>query len=382
MELVTMETVRGLILPHTPPCISIYQPTHRCHPDNQQDPIRFKNLIRTVEESLAQKYRDRDTKPLLEPLRKLAEDSFFWNHTLDGLAVLASAEITKVFPLQRTVSELAVVADSFHIKPLLRVLQSADRYQVLCLTRESAWLYEGNRYALDKLEVPGLPKTLTEALGEQVTEPHLTYASHGSGTAGTASMIYGQGSRKDEIDKDTERYFRAVDRAVLTHVSKPSGLPLLLVALSEHQPVFRQVSQNPALLPNGVLSNPEALSAEQLRDACWAVMEPQYLARLAKLSEQFGHAVAHEKGTADLSDAARAAVAGRVGTLLIEADRVIPGKLDTNTGTVEFASLDDPEVDDLLDDLAEVVLRQGGDIVIVPKERMPTTTGLAAMLRY
>jgi len=42
------------------------------------------------------------------------------------------------------------VADSFHTKPLLRVLQSADRYQILALNRHEAKLYEGNRYFLTR----------------------------------------------------------------------------------------------------------------------------------------------------------------------------------------------------------------------------------------
>ena len=29
---------------HEPPCLSLYQPTHRSHPDRKQDPIRFRNL--------------------------------------------------------------------------------------------------------------------------------------------------------------------------------------------------------------------------------------------------------------------------------------------------------------------------------------------------
>ena len=28
------------------PWISLYQPTHRTHPDNQQDQIRFRNLLK------------------------------------------------------------------------------------------------------------------------------------------------------------------------------------------------------------------------------------------------------------------------------------------------------------------------------------------------
>ena len=30
-------------------CLSLYQPTHRRHPDNQQDPIRFRHLVKALE---------------------------------------------------------------------------------------------------------------------------------------------------------------------------------------------------------------------------------------------------------------------------------------------------------------------------------------------
>lgn len=41
-----------------------------------------------------------------------------------------------------------------------------------------------------------------------------------------------------------------------------------------------------------------------------------------------------------------------------------------------------PDVDDVLDDLAELVMRQGGEVVVVPDERMPSETGLAAVYRF
>jgi hypothetical protein len=41
-----------------------------------------------------------------------------------------------------------------------------------------------------------------------------------------------------------------------------------------------------------------------------------------------------------------------------------------------------PEVDDLLDDLGELALKKGGQVVIVPQERMPTKTGIAAIYRF
>jgi hypothetical protein len=33
----------GLFEAQEPPCLSLYQPTHRHHPENRQDPIRFRN---------------------------------------------------------------------------------------------------------------------------------------------------------------------------------------------------------------------------------------------------------------------------------------------------------------------------------------------------
>ena len=65
---------------------------------------------------------------------------------------------------------LAVVADAFHVKPLVRYLQSADRFQVLALTREHVAMYQGNRYGLDPIALGDFPATLTTALGDVVTE--------------------------------------------------------------------------------------------------------------------------------------------------------------------------------------------------------------------
>ena len=46
-------------------------------------------------------------------------------------------------------------------------------------------------------------------------------------------MHHGHGGKKDEADIDAERFFRAIDRAVLEHHSRPSGPPLMLAALSD-----------------------------------------------------------------------------------------------------------------------------------------------------
>ena len=351
------------------PCLSLYQPTHRSHPQKQQDLIRFRNLVKVLEESLRTKYPDRDAAALLAPFNALAADERFWNHALDALAVLGAPGLFRVYRLQRPVDELAVVADSFHVKPLLRILQSADRYHVLGLSRQEVKLFEGNRDALGEIELdPAVPRTISDALERERKEPHVSVWTYHAGAAGPqagAGVQHGQGGEKaDEVERDTEKFFRAVDRAVLERHSRPSGLPLLLAALPEHHGHFRRLSRNPFLLAEGIDVHPDTLSPDELRERAWRVLEPHYLARLAGLVEMYGVARSRELGTDDLEDAAAGAAGGRVATLLLEAER------------------SNPEIDDRLDDVGELALKNGGQVVIVPAARMPTRTGIAAIYRY
>jgi hypothetical protein len=381
-DLLTVESLAELAVGQLAPCLSLYQPTHRPHPENQQDPVRFRHLVKELEASL-QHHPAGERRAILQPFEALGHDHDFWNHTLDGLAVLGGRDLFRVFRLPRPVAELAVVADSFHTKPLRRFLQSVDRYQVLGLSLSKIRLFEGDRNALDEIELAsGVPHTITEALGDELTQPHQSVGSYGGVGGGSTSMHHGHGAKKDEADIDADRFFRAVDCAVLEHHSRPSGLPLILAALPEHHHRFQQVSHNPFLAAQVIPINPDVLAIDELRHCAWQVVEPQYRARLAALANEFEHARSKQLGSDDLTLAAAAAANGRVETLLVEADRQLAGRLDSATGRVEAADLGHPQIDDLLDDLGELVEKRGGRVVVVPAEQMPGRNGLAATYRY
>ena len=334
----------GLLAPSEPPCLSIYQPTHRSHPANAQDPVRFRNLLRDAEAQLAERYPNADADTLLAPFRRIARDALFWSHLRDGLAVLGGSGQFRTFTLQRAVPESLTVGDRFHIRPLIRILQSADRYQVLGLSLDDVHLYEGNRDTLDEIELHAeVPRTLVDALGAET---------------GPVPGRFDRGGGKDDAPVDTERWFRAVDRAVLEHHSQPTGLPLVLAALPEHQGRFRALSHNPHLLDAGIDMNARDLARDELRARAWAAIEPAYLTRLAELVDEFGWARSSGLGTDDIAEADAASSAGRIATLLVEADRDLPTDLD------------------------ERVLRLGGEVIVVPAARMPTHSGIAATFRF
>jgi hypothetical protein len=156
----------------------------------------------------------------------------------------------------------------------------------------------------------------------------------------------------------------------------------LLAALPEYHGVFREISRNPFLMADGLKIDPDSVSIDDLRKLAWGVIGPSYQDRLTRLVEEFEQSKPRGLVGDHLGQIAFDAVSGRVGTLLVEADREIPGHLDSLNGQIEFADMSHPQADDLIDDLAELVLNKGGQVVVVPAERMPTDTGAAAIYRY
>ena len=383
MTSLTKASLTELSASHPAPCLSLYQQTHRRHPENHQDPIRFRNLVKKLGAALLQAYPGADAGVLLTPLDALANDQDFWNHTLDGLAVLAAPNLFRVYRLPRPVPELAVVSDSFHIKPLWHFLQTVERYQVLGLSLDKIRLFEGDRDALEEVELAvGVPRTIADALGTELTESHQTVASY-AGVGGTSNpMHHGRGAKADEADTDADRFFRAVDRAVLEHHSRTTDLPLILAALPQHHDRFQRVSQNPFLLKEGIMVNPDAVTNDALRLLAWQVVQPRYDARLAKVEDDFGQARAIGLGSDNLQQIAAAAASGRIATLFIEAERPLAGHLDERTGKAIDGAQINPRVDDLLDDLGELVGKMGGEVLVIPSASMPTRQGAAAIYRY
>lgn len=387
--------LRRLLRAPRPPCVSLYMPLHGTPAEAAADALRYRKLLRQAERALRLRWSLTELRPVLAQFAALLEEGGGWNGGLTrlggaGLAAFASRDGSRVFRLAQAPQELVYVGEHFHLKPLLRVLQSEERYQVLTLTLERAQLYEGTRETLDVLDMSPVPASLTDALGTELTEPYLKVTrSYGGGAAGPAPMFHGQHDRKEERNLDRERFFRIIDHGIHEHFSKRSRLPLVLVGLAENAAHFRLLSRNPLLLAEGVAVDPGALTAEQLHEATWRVVAPHFDSRVRRLVSEYQEARAHGRGSDRAEEVAAALAEGRVGTLLVEADRRIPGRLDPVRGRISLdpgaasgGSAAAAAEEDVLDDLAEAVLRTRGEVVIAPREQMPTDRGLAAIYRF
>ncbi len=366
-----------LLIERTPPCISIYQPLYRNAPPAHENPVRFRNLAKRAEELLAKGYPQVDRRRMIRELIDRVDHHEFWTGPRDGLAVFHAPGYFRMAELQQQVDELVTVADSFHIKPLIRILQSADRYHVLCFALRDVRLYEGSRHGLREMELQNVPRDINRAVGLVHRQPGTPARNRAAGPAPTTDGETGFAAIS------IEHFIRAVDEAIWEQISRRTPLPLILVCDGQYHDLWRRISRNRMLLKDRMVGLvPSHVPIDRLKQEAWRAYEPIYNRRLHGLIDQFKVARAHRTGSDQIAEVAQAAADGRVGSLLVAENARIPGRLDRAHGRIEQASAVGPDADDVVDELAEMVLRMDGQVIALPPEQMPTEAGIAAIYRY
>jgi len=362
-----------LLAGHRPPCVSLYMPTPRSNPPAGASGRLFEELLKKIEAGVEGRWGKPRARAMGEKIRSIPRDEHFWIGPRDGIAIFASPDHLQVVDLPQPVDARVIVNDTFHVKPLIRILQADDRYQLLCLQASAVQMFEGTRFSIREIDLRNVPRSPAEVSGmarkKNVAAAHdLVEAPHQTAGGGNGA------APRDE-------FFRAVDKAVWENFSRLSRLPLILVAVEEHHKHFHDISHNQYLLPESVKLDPKGLSPDRMREEAWKIIEPTFCKEVEGVASAFRAARAHHRGSDEVMEVAEAAAQGRVGTLLVQSDVRIRGVLQHHSGQIMAPDLNH-EQSDVLDDLAELVLRQDGQVLVLPQENMPTDTGVAAIYRY
>ena len=140
------------------PALTITLPTHRTSPDNQQDPIRLRNLVTQATDRLLGEFSKREIGPLLARLEDLVNDVNY-RQTLDGLVLCANQDFGVKYYLPFTLPERVVVEETFLTRDLVFAMNRTPRYWVLVLSEQPTRLFEGTRDTLVEVQEGGFPMT-------------------------------------------------------------------------------------------------------------------------------------------------------------------------------------------------------------------------------
>ncbi len=112
MDVIRRTDLERLALQGRGPCVSVFLPTHGAGPGVQQGPIRLKNLLRqAIQDLQADGHKAPMIHSMLAPLRRLVNDSLFWQYQSDGLALYSRLGWWRSLRVPLDLPELAVVAD-------------------------------------------------------------------------------------------------------------------------------------------------------------------------------------------------------------------------------------------------------------------------------
>lgn len=381
IDLITPGDLRRLADTSAEPCVSILMPTHRAGLDQAQDPVRLKNLLKDATDQLIDLgLRAPEAADLLSPVAELLHDAGFWAHQEAALAIYLSDKAFETYRLADETDEVVVVADGFHLKPLLPALATGARFHLLALSQNQVRLLEGTPTHLTEMALTDIPPSLAHVVRFDDRDQQLH--SHGADRVGrgrVTASFHGHGGTTDTSKDDLLRFLRAVDEGVVD-VTGQSGRPLVLAGVDYVVAAYRNLTNHPGIVDTAIDGNPEQLSAGELQARAWPIVQ-------AVLDDgRRAAADAFLAGSGPTASAATevipAAAAGRVHALFAPADAQLWGTFDEHQSEVVQHDQHEPGDEDLFDVAAIETLMRGGTVYVAPSEEVPGSGPLAAILRY
>jgi hypothetical protein len=385
MKYLTLDQIKELAQQAANPSISIFLPTHRTGQDIQQDAIRLKNLLRDAERQLLNSgMGPREVTALLQPAQALHNDSYFWRHQYDGLAVFMAADDFHSYRLPFCVEELLIIAPSYYVKPMLPLFTNNGHYYILALSQNEVRLFEGTRHSVGQIDLPAeIPTSLNEAL--KLDEPEKQLQMHTRSSPGTAGrgMFHGQGSGAEEQEAGIEHYLSLVDSG-LKDIFRDQQAPLVLAGVDYLLPIYRRVSDYAHIMPEGISGNPEHLLPKALQEQAWPIVEPHFRQEMEKIMMQYQQFAGTDKAEDNIEKIVAAAVNGRVDRLVLAVGTQVWGLFNRDTGKVVYYQEGQSRNDHfpLIDFAAMQTLQNGGTVYALSQDEMPTKSPVAAVFRY
>jgi hypothetical protein len=343
------------------PSVSILAPTHRTAPSNKQDPIKVKNLARRAVERLHGEFSKRQVAPVVKNLQRLVK-RVDWEHTLDGLALLASKDRSAALNLPFRVKPRAMIDEAFATRDLVYALNRAPAYRVLLLSHR-----------------PRLYEAWTTVLEEDTARP---FPMAHKGPGGASKLPGGLGINPSAVRDDAVRkFFRAVDDAVVAR-QKANPQPLVVVGVERNLAFYREVTTQSGAVVGMLAGNHDRTSPSALGKLVWPVFEAGATVRRTEALVQLDQAVGAHRHASGIDQVWRVAAAGNCRTLLVEKEFHHPADLGPEGDRLlRYTGKGAGSLDDAVDEAIDRVLESGGEVFFYPPGDLGVHQRIAAVLR-
>lgn len=385
MDILNPTDLKTLIAKQGKWCVSLYMSTHRFGREQQQDPVRLKNLLAEAEAKLlANGLRRPKVQELMQPAEELLWNKEFWQHQGDGLAMFLTSDFSVRYRLPAGFEELLVISKSFHTKPLYPLLNRVGKFYLLFVSLNKIRLFQGTADTISEIRLP-FATSMDQALWMDNPEKYLNYHSGSISTneaKGGSGIFHGHDPQDDEKE-NIRRFFKAVDQG-LHDLLEDKAVPMILAGVENIAPIFRETCTYENILEDGLRGNPDQEELQALHKGACQIALPLFEQNQKKAFEKFQELNGQQSDLAvsDLQRALRAATFGQVETMFVPLNEQKWGRYDAEKDNLILTPEPGPEREDLLDLAAAQTILNSGQVFAVPRQQLPGEGDLAAILRF
>lgn len=274
---------------------------------------------------------------------------FFVSHDLQGYTVL-----------QNNVDPFCIIGQSFHVRPLLEELFVNPDFILVNVSLYDIKIYRGDFQHLEiiqQYEFDQLPKNFNELQSRFFTPQYLGLVPYKSILA-----------------------IKTIAQKIKDYILYES-LPVIVTGLQEMKDIFLRYFNDSV----GIITH---FQADFYEKTCMEILErckefkfavTDYYS--AQLKERLKRLMKSRRILTDLGDIIRQVQAGRVVHLVIPSEQKIWGKVDMSTGEYVIHKKVTKTSMDILNELAEEVMKQGGKIQILGPHFFPENSNVLAILK-
>lgn len=259
-------------------------------------------------------------------------------HLDKGIIVFHSAAMQGYLRVQSSINDLVVAADSFHIKPLLRIKNNERGFFLVSMSAKAVnvWVEtNGHLYRLDTFRNEAeVPENINKNVNKNPKASPKEFIAHCA----------------NELNKMLSIY----------------KLPIILAGVNEHLGHMKKFLDHSMILEESIVGNVERVKTEELRAKCFELLEPFYQQKELQAVEELNLAVKKNHAITYIEDIAVSAVYGKIKKLFVVENRQLWGAVNKLTGEIFISPRQsNSHDDDILDDICQVVLSRGGEVVVL-----------------
>jgi hypothetical protein len=355
------EKLEKLSAEKSSPCVTVSMNTHRTSPDNLEDVILLKNLLKEAHERVINEFGKRPVADLLEKIDNV-EKEIDANYNLDSLHIFLSNSTKEIVRSSWPTLHNAVhVSESFAVKPLIKDFNRTEDYLILVLSQSGVPLFHA----------------INDRITNEIKNDDFPFAKNPHVLTDHEKL-----SDSKKVDNLVREFFNTIDKAMVKVYHK-TDMKCVVICTEDNYSRFMQVADIPSIYLGYASINYNNTAHHTIAADAWKIVNAVQEQHRTEATKEMQEAVGQGKVITELSEIFRAVREGR-GDLLITHDDYHQSVV--MTGEYTFDLVNDVTIpgaiDDISSEIAWEVISKKGRAIFTRQEEIKSLGGIALKVRY